>query len=98
MVEGLVSVCSGRRRADRRLKTQMVVQGRFGVVALTPREVETLVHVMRGKTIAKVAEVLAISPRTAEYYFLTIKRKMGCRTKSELMAWVVENRLLAEVV
>ena len=95
---GSVSVDSVVCRVDRRLRTQLVVQGRFGVVSLTPREVETLSWVMRGKTIVKVAEVMAISPRTAEYYFLTIKRKMGCRTKSDLMNWVVENSILTDVV
>ena len=79
---------------DRRLKSKMVVQGRYGLVALTPREVETLIHVMMGKTLVKVAQALAISPRTVEYYFLTIKRKLGFRRKSQLMAWVVEHRLL----
>jgi DNA-binding CsgD family transcriptional regulator len=98
MSNGLVAGDSNGCRVDRRLKTQLVVQGCFGAVSLTPREVETLKWVMRGKTIVKVAEVMAISPRTVEYYFLTIKRKMGCRTKSSLMNWVVENDILADVV
>ena len=95
MNRGSISVV---RPIDRRLRTQLVVQGRFGAVSLTPREVETLRWVMRGKTIVKVAEVMAISPRTAEYYFLTIKRKMGFRAKSALMSWVVENNILTDVV
>ena len=81
------------RALDRRYKTCLVVVGLLGEVALTPREVETLAWVVRGKTLAKVAEAMGISPRTVEYYFSTVKRKFGCRTKAELLAWVADNNL-----
>ena len=83
-------------RLDRRVKSCLVVRGRFGLVSLTPRELETLCLVMRGKTLAKVAVDMELSPRTVEYYFLTIKRKMGCRTKAQLMAWVIRYKLLRD--
>ena len=85
-------------RLDRRVKSCLVVRGRFGLVSLTPRELETLRLVMRGKTLIKVAGDLGLSPRTVEYYFLTIKRKMGCRTKAQLMAWVIRYGLLDDLI
>ena len=78
------------RSQDGRVKLGRFVTGRYGEVALTPREVETLSHVLKGKTLTRVAEAMAISPRTAEYYFLTIKRKIGFRTKSELITWLIK--------
>ena len=80
---------------DGRVKLGCLVKGRYGEVALTPREVETLTHVIGGKTLTRVAEAMAISPRTAEYYFLTIKRKVGFRTKSELLAWFMRCESIA---
>ena len=85
-------------RLDLRVKSSLVVRGRFGLVSLTPRELETLCLVMGGKTLAKVAAVMGLSVRTTEYYFLTIKRKMGCQTKAQLMGWVIRHKLLRGVV
>ena len=85
------------RTNDGRVKLGCLVMGRYGEVALTPREVETLGHVIRGKTLTRVAEAMAISPRTAEYYFLTIKRKVGFRTKSELLAWLMKQETTMDV-
>ena len=85
------------RTNDGRVKLGCLVMGRYGEVALTPREVETLSHVIRGKTLTRVAEAMAISPRTAEYYFLTIKRKVGFRTKSELLAWLMKQETTMDV-
>ncbi len=45
---------------------QALEAARNGVAALTPREVEVLRSVVRGTTSAEMAEMLNISPRTAD--------------------------------
>ena len=83
------------RTNDGRVKLGCLVKGRYGEVALTPREVETLTHVIGGKTLTRVAEAMAISPRTASIIFSQLNGKLGFRTKSELLAWFMRCESIA---
>lgn len=58
---------------------------KYGKISFTKREAECMLFFLKGKTINKVAEVLSLSPRTVEYYIKGMKRKVGCRTKFELV-------------
>jgi DNA-binding CsgD family transcriptional regulator len=51
----------------------------------TKREAECMVCLLKGKTIASVAAILKLSPRTVEYYIKNMKVKLACRTKFELI-------------
>lgn len=55
------------------------------VTKLSVREYECLQHVAQGKTVKEVANYLMISPRTVETYVNTMKRKLCCSTKSQLL-------------
>ena len=59
---------------------QALEAARNGVAALTPREVEVLRSVVRGTTSAEMAEMLNISPRTAELHRANIFRKIGAKS------------------
>lgn len=51
----------------------------------TRREVECIVHLLDGKTVAETAEQLDLSRRTVEYYVNNMKLKLGCHSKQELL-------------
>ncbi|MEI8055402.1 MAG: helix-turn-helix transcriptional regulator [bacterium] len=51
----------------------------------TKREAECMACLLKGKTIANVAAILKLSPRTVEYYIKNMKAKLLCRTKFELI-------------
>ena len=75
----------------------IMIKGVHGEVSLTPRERETLRLVINGKTTAAVAGVLGISPRTAELYLASVKRKLGCRTKSEVIHYLIKHGMMAQL-
>ncbi len=51
----------------------------------SPREMDVLRLIMRGKTMREIAVQLGLSPRTVESYFVTIKIKANVANKSELI-------------
>jgi len=52
---------------------------------LSKRQVECLYYLTKGKTYRQIAQILGISNRTVEHYIDTIKAKMNCQNKSELI-------------
>lgn len=49
------------------------------------RQIEVLLHTIRGKTASQIAFELGLSKRTVEYYLENIKNRMGVYSKSELV-------------
>ena len=70
-------------RADRRR------QGNARAM-LTPRELEIMQWIGRGKTTREIATVLVLSPHTVRKHVERILEKLGARTRSEAIARVVE--------
>jgi len=68
-------------------------QRRSRLDSLTPREVEVLVLVARGKTNRGIAEELGISPRTVETHRERVMGKLRIRTVAGLTRFVVEQGL-----
>ncbi len=58
-------------------------------LSLPPRQSECLFFLLRGKSIKTIARILDLSPRTVESYIESIKIRLDCRTKAELieLAW-----------
>ncbi len=52
---------------------------------LSPRESECLFYIIRGKTMKSIADIFSISPRTIEKHVESIKRKMKCTTKNQVI-------------
>jgi DNA-binding CsgD family transcriptional regulator len=59
---------------------------------LTPRQIELLVFTARGMTAKQIGLRLHISRRTVEAHLVTLKNKLGCAKKSNLIesAWKIE--------
>jgi DNA-binding CsgD family transcriptional regulator len=70
-------------RADRRR------QGDARAI-LTPRELEILKWIGRGRTTREIATVLVLSPHTVRKHVERILEKLGARTRSEAVARVVQ--------
>jgi len=60
-----------------------------GLAALTEREREVLDHLRVGKTSKEIAQLLAISPRTAEVHRRNLLRKLGIGSVKELLVRLV---------
>lgn len=73
------------RRADRRRRGDVRA-------LLTPRELEILRWIGRGKTTREIAEVLVVSPHTVRKHVENILEKLDARTRSEALARMVEAR------
>lgn len=52
---------------------------------LSPREAECMKHLSTGKAVKEIAHLLEISPRTVESYINTVKQKVGCTMKNDLI-------------
>lgn len=67
----------------------------FCLPKLSRQEKQCLNYLYQGKTISDTAELMNISPRTAEFYFVNIKNKLNLNTKSEMIDAVHKLKLLA---
>jgi len=72
------------------------IMGQSSEAYLTRREAECLAHLAKGKSAKQVGKILALSPRTIEFYLEKIKHKFSCRTQTELIATVVKCRFLKD--
>lgn len=61
---------------------------------LSEREMEVIALVASGYTATKIAEMLKISPKTIETYRSRIAKKLGIRTRAELVHYAAECGLL----
>lgn len=61
---------------------------------LTSRQTEVLFFLLRNKTAKEIARFLNLKPRTVEFYIGNIKKKFGCKTKSDLFEKASEKGFL----
>lgn len=66
-------------------KNRLLLGKTFDYEYLTQRELDVLKYVIQGYTAKKIAIVLALSYRTVEAYIVTLKLKLRCATKGELI-------------
>ncbi len=65
-----------------------------GCVRLTPQEGECLLWISRGKSDWEIGEILSISERTARAHALSIKRKVGARTRVQAVVDAIQMGLI----
>ncbi len=63
--------------------------GDTGSEGLSPRELEVLELLRAGKTTKEIAFALDLSPRTVDIHRANIKRKLGLRSGTELLAYAL---------
>lgn len=52
---------------------------------LTQRQSECLYHLIKGMTIKMIAKKLNLSPKTVEHYLRTVKSKLACNNRADLI-------------
>ncbi|MEM8533458.1 MAG: response regulator transcription factor [Chloroflexota bacterium] len=55
--------------------------------ALAPQELKVLQLLSSGLGTSAIAEELSIDPRSAQNYITTLRRKTGCRERTQLVEW-----------
>ncbi len=64
--------------------------GEFGDKYLTHQEARCMVCFLRGNTVKSTASIMDLSPRTVESYINNMKKRLDCRTKSELVFRIIK--------
>jgi len=54
-------------------------------IHLTDRELQVVSYLIRGKSARETGEIIHLSQRTVEFYLNSVKSKLHCRKKSELI-------------
>ena len=62
---------------------------------LSPRETEVVRHIALGYTNTEIADLLFLSVRTIESHRANIASKLGSNSRSELVRWAIDNRLVS---
>lgn len=61
---------------------------------VSPREVQILRLISKGRTTAEIASALGITQRTVKWHVANIFRKLGVRTRAEAVAVAARRGLL----
>ncbi len=85
-----------RRLADRLkvLIREQKSQQRLGPDGLTKRELEILIELTGGSTYSGIASKFQINLSTVKTHVQNIFRKLGCRNRSQVVAYVLRNGLV----
>ncbi|MFU8797981.1 MAG: helix-turn-helix transcriptional regulator [Gammaproteobacteria bacterium] len=62
-------------------------------IVLTEQEFKCAINLTEGKTAEQISRNLALSKRTIEAYTDRLKRKMGCLSKSDLIASLLKSKI-----
>lgn len=64
------------------------------LVPLTKQQTACLKHLAMGLTFKQIAMILGLSPKTVEHYLNTVKIKLNCESRSELILQAIERGLV----
>jgi two-component system, NarL family, response regulator NreC len=93
--EGIRSAARGAGFVSPRLSMRLKsLSGSFTEDGLSAREVEVLRLIALGYTTVEIGEELHLSPRTVETHRARIHRKLGFRTRAELVRYALSRGLL----
>ena len=65
-------------------------------ISFTPKEIVIIREIVAGESYKVIASRLSMSTRTIEYHIRNIMNKIGCNSKSELMAFFNENGIFPD--
>jgi len=81
---------SGTLKKKRRSKKYYLGE-RYPGIYFTLREAECMKYIISGNTIVDTSKMLDLSHRTVEFYVNNMKAKIKCRTKSELVRYILNS-------
>ncbi len=98
LIEAIHQVAAGKLFLEPALAQEIVVEqvGRSDnpLEALSAREFEVFVMLARGESVADIAKVLFLSPRTVGTHLYNIKQKLGAGNAAELTLIALRNGLI----
>ena len=98
LIEAIRQVAAGKLFLEPALAQEIIVEqvGSQGspLEALSAREFEVFVMLARGKSVADIAAVLFLSPRTVGTHLYNIKQKLGAGNAAELTLIAIRNGLI----
>jgi two-component system invasion response regulator UvrY len=98
LIEAIRQVAAGKLFLEPALAQEIVVEqvSRPGspLETLSAREFEVFVMLARGKSVAEIATVLFLSPRTVGTHLYNIKQKLGAGNAAELTLIAIRNGLI----
>jgi DNA-binding CsgD family transcriptional regulator len=66
-------------------------------VYFTYREAQCMLYILKGHTFNSIGNELQLSPRTIEFYVKNMKKKVGCKTKYQLIDIVLASDFLKNI-
>ena len=99
LIDALRAVHARRPWIDPLLAQQLALQSVSGGAAdpsqrLSEREFEVFLHLARGLSVNRIAELLSLSPRTVGTHLYNVKQKLGVSNQAELTLIAVRHRLI----
>ncbi len=98
LVTAVRQVASGRHYLSnsiaQRVALERVSGDRFGLRALSPRELEVFTLLARGRSVREIAELVHLSPKTVHVHRANLLRKLGVRSSAELVQIAVRSGTL----
>lgn len=80
------------------VKRSFVLSLPWGNVALSKREIMTLIQLLKGQHAGEIADTLMLKQTTIESYLTSIKNKLGVNQKSELIHLITKHQILQQIV
>ena len=94
------AVSQGATYIEPAIAQKLAVQGlkgpRGAVDLLSEREFQVFVHLAAGKSVAQIAELLSLSPRTVGTHLYNIKQKLNAQNAAELTLIALRSGVLSE--
>ncbi|MFC4821443.1 response regulator [Dokdonella ginsengisoli] len=97
LIEAVRAVAAGRVYLDAEIARKLAVQdigGAGTVEALSEREFAVFIHLARGQSVNRIAEILKLSPNTVGTHLYNVKQKLGAGNQAELTLIAVRNGLI----
>lgn len=85
------------RRVDELIRARAVDVPSEAPGDLTPREVEVVREISRGRTNGEIAAALYISPKTVSVHVSNVLAKLDMSSRTEVAAWAIRTGLVADV-
>jgi two-component system invasion response regulator UvrY len=100
LLQAVKAVARGTTYIEPGIAQKLAVQGLKGaqgpVDTLSAREFEVFLHLAGGKSVAQIAELLSLSPRTIGTHLYNIKQKLSAQNAAELTLIALRAGLLNE--
>jgi two-component system, NarL family, invasion response regulator UvrY len=100
LLQAVKAVARGASYIEPEIAQRLAVQGSKGlrgpVDTLSEREFEVFVHLAAGKSVAQIAELLSLSPRTIGTHLYNVKQKLSAQNAAELTLIALRAGLLSE--